>query len=188
MGKSSPYHHYMQRVDINNEGRKDLENDFPGLLYMKADGLYDIGKSKNIYTEEYADSDRKRFYLPEDNNYANEGTKITMHFLIVGDAESRQTTLQNFLDYVRIGVHRYWDTARQREFDFIVTDEIKISGEKWHGSNPYIELSLPMQNIYGKTWQHTETKPRPPIVPSIYTVERKEQAQESTTTPVTSDS
>lgn len=176
MGRSSQYNHYMQRVDVNNPQTINIENEFPGLLYMKAEGLYDIGKSKNIYTEEYADSDRRRFYLPDDKNYANESTKITMHFLIVGDEKTRQAILQRFLDYVRIGVHRYWDDARKREFDFIVTDEIKVSGEKWHGSNPYIELALPMQNLYGKTWAHTNTAPQPTVVPSIYAAKEKATA------------
>lgn len=184
MGKSSQYNHYMQRVDINNQQFKNLENDFPGLLYMRAEGLYDIGKSKNIYTEEYADSDRKRFYLPDDKNYANESTKITMHFLIVGDAKRRQATLQSFLDYVRVGVHRYWDDARNREFDFIVTDEIKVSSEKWHGSNPYVELAIPMQNLYGKTWLHNNQAPTPNVVPAIYT--EKEKAVLAATTVVVS--
>ena len=182
MAKSSQYTHYMQRVDVTGDNPIDIENDkrFAGLLYMKADGLNDIGKAKNIYTEEYADSDRRRFYLPEDNNYANESTKVTMHFLIVGDAKSRQQTLDNFLDYVRKGVHRYWDDARNREFDFIVTDEIKVSKEMWHGSNPYIEIAIPMQNLYGKTIPHTNSNPKPNPKPAIYKKEKQVAQMEQT--------
>lgn len=154
MGKSSQYTHYMQRVDIDGQTAYDIETQFPGLLYMKAEGINDIGKSKNIYTEQYADSDTLRYHLPNDGVYTNEATKVTMHFLIVGDASTRQNTYNNFVEYIRTGVHRYWDDARNREFDFIVTDEIKVSSEKWHGSNPYVELAIPMQNLYGKTWLH----------------------------------
>lgn len=150
--RSSEYIHYMQRIDIPQQGVVDLEDRFDGLMYCKAVGINTIGKAKNVYTEEYADSDRVRYYLPSiDLNYANEATKITMTFLIVGTADERQDTLDKFLDYVRIGVHRYWDTARNREFDFIVKDEIKVSSEKWHGSQPYIEVEIPMQNLSGKT-------------------------------------
>lgn len=155
MAKSSQYTHYMQRVDITDSlGQIDIEEHFSGLLYMKADGMNDIGKSKNVYTEGYADSDRLRVYLPNDGNYTNNATKITMHFLVVGSESARQTTIKNFRDYVREGIHRYWDDARKLEFDFVVQDEIKVSDEKWHGSTPYVEIQVPMQNLNGKTREH----------------------------------
>lgn len=146
----------MKRVDITSPTQPtyDIEAHFDGLLYMKAEGMNDIGKPKNVYTETYADSDRLRVYLPNDGNYANEATKITMHFLIVGNATQRESTLKAFSDYVRVGIHRYWDDARNLEFDFIVQDEIKVSDEKWHGSNPYVEIAVPMQNLNGKTKPH----------------------------------
>ena len=154
MGKSSQYTHYMQRVDVASQPTYDIEEQFAGLLYMRAEGMNDVGKSKNIYTEGYADSDRLRVYLPPDGNYTNEATKITMHFLVVGDEASRQATIRAFETYVREGIHRYWDTARNLEFDFIVQDEIKVSDEKWHGSSPYVEIQVPMQNLNGKTRIH----------------------------------
>lgn len=158
MGKSSQYNHYMQRTDITSSAINiENYNNFAGLRYMKAEGMNDIGKVKNAYTETYADSDRLRVHLPSSNtaDYTNEATKITMHFLIIGNASQRQTTLKNFRDYVRTGIHKYWDDARNLEFDFIVTDEIKVSDERWHGSTPYVEIAVPMQNLNGKTKPHT---------------------------------
>lgn len=156
MGRSSQYTHYMQRVDITSPTQPtyDIEEHFSGLLYMRADGMNDIGKSKNVYTEGYADSDRLRVYLPNNGNYTNEATKITMHFLVVGEEAQRQLTIRNFYDYVRIGVHRYWDDARNLEFDFVVQDELKVSDELWHGSSPYVEIAVVMQNLNGKTQPH----------------------------------
>ena len=154
MGKSSQYTHYMQRVDVASQPTYDIEEQFSGLLYMRAEGMNDIGKSKNVYTEGYADSDRLRVHLPPDGNYTNDATKITMHFLVVGDEASRQATIRAFETYVREGIHRYWDTARNLEFDFIVQDEIKVSDEEWHGSSPYVEIQVPMQNLNGKTRIH----------------------------------
>lgn len=154
MGKSSQYDHYMQRIDIAGQSVINIENFFDGLLYVKADGINNIGKAKNVYTEEYADSDRKRVYLPEDTNYTNEGTVVKMVFLVVGDESSRQIAIDNFSEYVRKGIHKYWDTARNKEFDFIVTDEITVSDERWHGSQPYVELTISMQNLNGRTFPH----------------------------------
>jgi hypothetical protein len=164
MGKSSQYTHYMKRVDIDGATTYDIEEHFSGLLYMRAEGMNDVGKAKNIYTETYADSDTLRVSLPKHryNNIGvhsvtditNEATKITMHFLVVGDAESRIATILAFESYIREGIHRYWDTARNLEFDFIVQDEIKVSDERWHGSNPYVEIQVVMQNLNGKTKEH----------------------------------
>lgn len=158
MAKSSQYTHYMQRTDIDGQSAIDIENynSFKGLLYMKADGMNDIGKPKNIYTETYADSDTLRVYTPSSSvgDYTNEATKITMHFLVVGSASQRQETIRNFFNYVRTGVHRYWDDARNLEFDFIVADELKVSDERWHGSSPYVEIEVTMQNLNGKTRAH----------------------------------
>ena len=155
MGKSSQYDHYMQRIDIAGQSVINIENFFDGLLYVKADGINNIGKAKNVYTEEYADSDRKRVYLPEDENYTNEATVVKMVFLVVGDKSSRQITIDDFSEYIRKGIHKYWDTARNKEFDFIVTDEITVSDERWHGSQPYVELTISMQNLNGRTFPHT---------------------------------
>lgn len=156
MARKSPYKHYFKRIDIDNQSAKDIENnpDWKGLRYMRADGLNDVGKSKNIYTEGYADIDRLRVSLPSNGVYANEATKITMRFLIVGNASGRGTTLRSLETYLKEGIHTYWDTGRNLEFDFIVTDEIKVSDEKWHGSMPYVELTVNMQNLNGKTRAH----------------------------------
>lgn len=147
----------MKRIDITGQSAKDIENnpDWKGLRYMRAEGINDVGKSKNIHTEGYADIDRLRVSLPPDGNYTAEATKITMHFLIVGVSSVRQLTLRNFETYLREGIHTYWDTARNLEFDFIVQDEIKVSDEKWYGDIPYIEIAVPMQNLNGKARVHS---------------------------------
>lgn len=168
MGKSSQYNHYMRAV--NPDGTPidvswtNIEEEFAGLRYLKAEGLLDKGKAKNIYTESYAESDRLRVYLPThlSNNVrvhsltdiANEPTTITMTFVVIGDKDTRQAAIDAFEDYVRKGVHSYYDDARNKEFDFIVTGEIKVSDEKWHGSQPYVEVQIPMQNLNGKTRIH----------------------------------
>lgn len=160
MGKSSQYNHYIQRLDsrgnVVDPQWINIEDEFPGLLYVQASGINDIGKVKNIYTEEYADSDRLRVYLPGDMEHhasmiTNENVKVEMTFLIVGKPMERQQIMERFFNEIRTGIHRYWDDARNRQFDFIVTDEIKVSEEKWHGSQPYVEVQIPMQNLNGKT-------------------------------------
>lgn len=143
----------------------NIEDTFAGLRYLNAKGLLDIGEAKNIYTETYAESDRVRVYLPKHNSggsqvhsvsdIANEQTEITMTFLVIGSVETRISTIVEFKNYIRTGVHSYYDDARNREFDFIVTGKLEESDEKWHGDVPYIELTVPMKNLNGKTRAHT---------------------------------
>ena len=48
------------------------------------------------------------------------------------------------------GYNMYWDTARNKKIILMPpTDEIKPSEEKWHGSTPYIEVSIKFQAITG---------------------------------------
>lgn len=155
------YIHKMHRIDKPGYHPIDIEDEFQGLIFLSAEGMNNIGKSKNVVTESYPESDNLRVYLPAEDtaiengiivdSYTNEATVITMKFAIIGDAEMRQRTFDNFVDYIRHGIHLYWDTARNREFRFIVTDEIKTSAEQWHGSMPYIVIEVPMQNLNGRT-------------------------------------
>jgi len=154
MSRSSEYRHYMQRIDIPNQNIVDIEDTYPNLQYLKAEGILDIGAAKNVYTEEYADSDNLRYFVPADGTIANKNTTINMVFIVTGPPVDRDATISAFLEYVRTGVHRYWDNARNREFSFVIKDEIKVSDERWHGSSPYVELTIPLTNLNGSTRQH----------------------------------
>lgn len=143
---------YMQEVDkmgnpIDGAPIKDLEKDFEGLLYSKASGLNKIGKAR-IYKEQYADSERVRVYVPEQE--INEPTKVIFSFLFLG--EDRYKIYDSFLEYVRKGFHSYWDTKRKKKIYFYVEKEIEPATEAWYGSTPYLILELEVDNIYGRTF------------------------------------
>lgn len=149
------YKFYMLAVDKNGntlagETVKDLEKDFAGLKYCKAEGINAIGKAR-VYTEEYVDSDELRVYIPEE--ITNEATEITLTLYFVG--ESRYATYDAFNEYIRIGFHKYYDSARNQEFIFFIEDEIKIKDELWYGSTPYLTVEYNLKNINGKTKKHT---------------------------------
>jgi hypothetical protein len=157
------YYFYMQACDINGnpitppEGcpeedkylfeEIELETVFEGLLYVKCAGLNSIGKVKNIYTETYSDADRLRVYMPKE--VKNEETVVTLTLVFVG--EKRNEVRDNFNEYIRQGFHKYWDTARNKEFVFFVQDELPIGEEMWYGSTPYLQCDYKLQNIKGKT-------------------------------------
>ena len=152
------YKFYMQSCDINGneleETPKDLEKDFVGLLYSKCVGLNTIGKVKNIYTETYSDADRLRVYMPTD--VKNEETVVTLTLVFVG--EKRNEVRDEFNEYIRNGFHKYWDTARYKEFVFFIKDELPIGEEMWYGSKPYLRCEYKLQNVKGKTKIHGQEK------------------------------
>lgn len=156
MVQASEYKFYMQEVKRTDNGYeldpdtkpKDIEADFHGCIrYSKAEGINTIGKPR-VYTETYSDSDRLRVYVPA--NVTNDATKVVFTFYFFGD--NRFKAYNEFNEYIRNGIHRYWDTARNRYFDFIVADEIKIGNERFYGLMPYFEVKYTVQNLNGCTF------------------------------------
>lgn len=133
---------------IAGASRMNLEKDFNGLRYSRAEGLDKIGKAKNIYTEKYADSDRTRVYMPE--VVTNEPTTVNFTFVFVGD--NRRNVYDEFLEYVRNGYKVYYDDARRKYLYFFVNSEIKPAEEAHYGSMPYLKMTLSVQNIFGRTF------------------------------------
>lgn len=150
----SEYKFYMQQC--TKEGvlidgtLKDLEMDFDGLRYAKCVGLNNYGAAKNVYTEKYADSGTLRSYVPDE--VYNEAIDVTFTFYFFGDAATRQRSFHAFMDYLRTGYHVYWDTARNRKFQFIPPMQaVSPSDEMWYGSRPYFKVDLKLQTIKGWT-------------------------------------
>lgn len=145
------YKFYMKT--INKDGSipddsitKDLEADFDGLRYKECKGLNTIGKPRT-YTESYADSDRLRSYIPETTLSEATDVKLTLYFM----GENRHATFDEFNEFILGGYRKYWDTARNKAFDFFVKDKVEISDEKWYWSKPYFEVTYTLQNLNGKT-------------------------------------
>lgn len=152
----SEYKFYMQQC--TKEGvlidgtLKDLERDFEGLRYAKCEGLNNYGAAKNIYTEVYADSDKLRTYVP--NEVCHEAIDVAFTFYFFGDAATRQRSFHAFMDYLRTGYHVYWDTARNRKFQFIPPMQaVSPSDEMWYGSRPYFKVELTLKGVRGWTEQ-----------------------------------
>lgn len=133
--------------ELKHGTRKDLEVDFDGLRYISAKGINAIGKPR-IYTETYADNDRMRVYIPK--NLTNAPTTITFTFYFFGD--NRQKVYDAFNEYIRNGIHRYWDTARNKYFDFIVDESIDVRNENWNAGIPYLSVDYKVKNLNGKTF------------------------------------
>ena len=100
------------------------------------------------YEENYSDADKARVYIPE--QVQNEPTDIVLTLIFIG--EDRRKVKDEFENYIRDGLHKYYDTARKKWFVFYVKDEINPTEEKWYGSTPYLKYEYKLRNIYGRTF------------------------------------
>lgn len=132
-------------VEVNGT-LKELEADFQGLKYLKCEGLEDIGEA-NVYTEEFADSDRLRVYIPE--TVTHKATEVKLTLVFVGN--ERRSTFNSFNEYIEKGFHSYWDTARNKKLIFFVKNPVKPSDDIYKGGTPYIQVTYTLSNVYGKT-------------------------------------
>lgn len=149
----SDYNFYMQKVVwsesdglyIGDGEEYDLESHFDGLKYAKCEGLNSIGEHR-VYTEEYADSNRIRVFMPNTPTHKSTEIKLTLYFL----GDSRQATFDSFNEYIMDGFHSYRDTARNKKVIFYVSKPVAPSDDRYIGSTPYIEVTYTLSNVYGK--------------------------------------
>lgn len=146
------YSHYMQKFGTDDDLSvpvMDLEADFPGLVYIEAKGLSAKGAPKNVYFEEYAESDEVRAFLPE--TVCREATEVTLTFGFGGDA--RRDTYDSFYDYVKSGKVKYWDTARHRLVHLVLNDGVDPSDDVLKGGQPYIIADFKFMNLSGQSYR-----------------------------------
>lgn len=153
----NPYKFYLRGVkkdgtynEYEQDAPKDLEEYFDGLRYIRCTGIDEIGKAKNIYTETYSDADKVRTFIPNEIKNAETDIELTLCFFGKNIDECR-AVCDDFTKYIRNGLHRYYDTARNKYFDFYVDDVITPSKENYKVNIPHIEISYKLKNIYGKS-------------------------------------
>lgn len=153
---------YMKRLGVD-EDYIDIEERFKGMRYMKCDGLEDLGKPKNIYTETYADADSLRVYLPSEVKRA--ATTITFTFLFLG--YDKQDVYDEFNEFIKNQKIYYYDTARKKRVCMIFQNATKPKDDNYVGSLPYIISDYTFQNIKGEATPCdlavTATRPISPV-------------------------
>lgn len=145
----------MQRVDSLlqpiDSTPKDLETDFPGLVYSKAEGLLAVGKVKNIYTESYADGNGLRVHLPAEPKRDATTVKFTFYFT----GADRYMQYLSLCEYMKGQKVKYWDTKRNRFIYFVARNEFKPAEEVFVGSNPYLKFEFEVTNVDGTNYALT---------------------------------
>lgn len=139
---------YMSRfVDGDWETEISLEDYFSGMKYIRATGLDNYGKIKNIYTESYAETENLRVYIPD--NVVRDNTDIEFEFGF--EKENRRNTYHSFVNWVSGYKIKYRDTVRNREVQMILIDEVEIDEDILIGSSPYIVVPFKFKNLQGRS-------------------------------------
>lgn len=147
------YHIYMQKE--GEAAPKDLESAFLGLKYYQSKGLSNKGEPKNIYYEEYADSERVRVYIPE--TVCLESTDITLTLYFKG--ENRRDVFDTFYAYIENGKILFWDDVRKRKVLMVLNGEVSLSDDIFIGSDVYMSADFTFKNLYGRSFGLEEEIP-----------------------------
>lgn len=146
------YHFYMQattKAGVGTGAVKDLEVDFPGLHYVSCEGLEDVGKPKNIYSENYPEADGLRTYHPADSSdpVTHEATKVTLTLLFLN--VGRRDVYNSFRAFVDGSRVFYWDTARNKKVWLMFDNEAKPDDDTLPPDG-YIKVPFVFTNLWGK--------------------------------------
>ena len=145
------YKFYMSRwIDNAWETQVSLEDYFSGMKYISCEGLSTKGKIKNIYTENFAEVEDLRVYMPE--TVVRENTDI--EFVFGFEKENRRDTFDSFVDWVSGYKIKYWDTARNRELEMVLIDKVDVDEDILIGSSPFITVNFKFKNLKGSTKKH----------------------------------
>lgn len=145
------YKFYMSRwIDNAWETQVSLEDYFSGMKYISCEGISTKGKIKNIYTENFAEVEDLRVYMPE--TVVRENTDI--EFVFGFEKENRRDTFDSFVDWVSGYKIKYWDTARKRELEMVLIDKIEVDEDILLGSSPFITVNFKFKNLKGSTKKH----------------------------------
>lgn len=145
------YKFYMSRwIDNAWEEQVSLEDYFSGMKYISCEGLSTKGKIKNIYTENFAEVEDLRVYMPE--TVVRENTDI--EFVFGFEKENRRDTFDSFVDWVSGYKIKYWDTARNRELEMVLIDKVEVDEDILIGSSPFITVNFKFKNLKGSTKKH----------------------------------
>lgn len=141
-----------------DDERKDLEETFH-CRYVKAEGIGENGKVKNIYTESYADAEKLRVFVPEEVLYEN--TEVSLTLLFLADTEDRndiQNYERDFFETVSGRKIEYSDTFRNRYLTLLLINKPESVGEVLYGGSRYIQKKYTFKNIYGRSFAASQIK------------------------------
>lgn len=153
---SDSFKFYIQRIGID-DAPIDVEATFH-CLYVKATGISENGKAKNIYTESYPETDRMRLYIPDEIAYDN--TSIVISLLFPGYPDGGRMDVQDneraFFEAVSGKKIEWHDNFRNRYVTLILIEAPKVTAETLYGGSRYRQMEYTFQNVYGRSFASSQ--------------------------------
>lgn len=151
------YKFYIQGVDKDGTvlGQPvSLEEQIPGLKYVKCAGIESVGAPKNIYTEDYPEADGLRVYHPSDSGNAvtrkETSVALTLAFVDEGGADHR-ASYWSFMDLVAHSRVYFWDTCRKKKMLLMLNKEVSPETDVVKGLR-HIICTFNFTNLWGRAF------------------------------------
>lgn len=144
-------------VAVEKSQMLDLEEHF-GCKYVRMDGMAENGEVKNVYTEEYAETEELRVHTPKTILHKNDEISLTVLFLASEgndeyDVQDKERVLYEFLDGRKVEFH---DNFRNRWVSLLLLKKPEVVAEVLYGGSRYRQVKYTFKNVFGSTY--TESK------------------------------
>lgn len=143
-------------IDVSQSDLLDLEEHFK-CKYVKAEGIAENGKVRNIYTESYAETEKLRTFVPEELVYENTEIALTLLFLPeTKDEMDIQNNERAFFDFVSGRKVEFHDTFRNRYVTLLLINKPEVVGEVLYGGSRYRQVKYTFKNVYGRSFESSQ--------------------------------
>lgn len=165
---SNGYNFYFQRYNSKGDGsapKIDIEENF-NCKYCSMTNLSIPGDIKNIYTEDYAEANGVRIYVPKASDIVYSSTECTLTLLM--QSATCESYVRNLLEYLHGYIVEYSDTFRNRYATLVLQKAITIKAEKLYAGNDcYQHITVPFTNIYGRSFSSSQIDVQPPATEKL---------------------
>lgn len=144
-------------VTVPKSQMYDIEENF-SCRYVRVEGLSDDGNVKNVYTEEYAETEELRVYSPKTILHKNNEISLTLLFLANNNTNPYdvQDNERRFFEFIKGRKVEFHDNFRNRWVSLLLLNKPETVGEVLYGGSRYRQVKYTFKNIYGSSY--TESK------------------------------
>lgn len=138
--------------------RLDVESEF-NCKYVSFKGVSETGKVKNIYTENYAETEELRTFIPKDIVYENTELTLTLLFAPEGTTETDiQANERRFFEFVSGRKVEWYDTFRKRYVTLLLLNKPEVVNEVLYGGSRYRQVKYTFKNVFGRSFDKSQIK------------------------------
>lgn len=120
--------------------------------YKQFKDFFFDGEVKNIYTEDYAEQNGVRIYIPEEPTHSSYECKLELLF----SKATVQEDTRRFYNDIKGRKIEWHDTFRNRYVTLVSIKQPQIQQEILYGKTPYMLVTFTFNNIHGTTFLESQ--------------------------------